>query len=167
MGSTPVKCRVKEGQNKFPTQQEYIRDALLNAPQIVIDRRREHVYRDLLSDVPEDLERFNERINAGEIQLTDVGRPIGYWTFRQGKRLEDALFDFARTNKPSLTQNQFNTALDNVCSSPEYGEASSRKKASMLRIALRENAFAKRDIDAKRMSEDIIKVIPICKVAKE
>lgn len=161
-GAQPVQCKVKPGQDKFPTADVYLRDALLKGDIEVYDDDLPE-YREFLGPLWPD---FEKRIKNNEVQvLNKPYKPTTYQSY-QGGKAEDGIIEFLKRQDPAFDLKKFKDLMLDTCGTPEYDEGTPSKKHLIIQQTLLEEGLVKRRVDANKIATDMMK-FKGCKIKEE
>ena len=159
-GKGVISCNVAKGQDRFPTWEMYLRDALTSGSELRLDKTRMQLYKNLLS--PDEYERLLDAIDSGTAKYVRLDKQIRYETFRHAQKQPDALAAYIRAVKPDATFNDVKELARDVCAMTEYQSAPKSKRTAMLKEKLLGLGLALRPVDAKKMATDIQNVFENC-----
>lgn len=156
----PVQCIVKQGQEKYPTSDEYTVDALLHADGLMLDKTEMGHYRELLGPRFPQLEA---RIQAGEVELGSPYRYKGYKKYREQYGAYEALKRYVADVVGHQTDDEVANLLTYACEPIDLNvrnKVSYRQKQIADFLIRQKISF--RQLDANNMAADIMRVYPVC-----
>jgi hypothetical protein len=178
-GKTVLFCSPAIGQGNFQTKELYLREVLLNSPDLEIDPIKLAYYYDVLGNQADLLEK---RIENGDVILKRPTRPITYASFRKkfpndpigammtfmiksSTRFNRKLEQTSENNENLTPKANFMKVINNeICSkaSDVSGISYNLYKGNIAQL-LQTEKFVLHRTDARKMADDIIREIPKCR----